>query len=92
MTIEDELFEIRKDMAIDRFSKIDKDCNSFFAEIGIHFCTGTFRMKFSRDRYLAECDTCGSQVGIESTTAKIEAEKIYLSRLIDQPEDVLTVL
>jgi hypothetical protein len=92
MTIDDELFEIRKDMAIDRFSKIDKDCNNFFAEIGMHFCTGTLRMKFSRDRYLAECDTCGSQVGIESKTAKIEAENNYLSRLIDQPEEVLTVL
>jgi hypothetical protein len=92
MTIEHELFEIRKDMAIDRFSKMDKDCNTYFSEMEIHFCTGVFQMKFSRDRYLVECDTCGSQVGVEGKNAAIEAEKIYLSRLIDQPDDVLTVL
>lgn len=90
MTIEDELFEIRKEMAVNRFSRLDKNCNDYFMES--YFCTGTFDMKFERGIYLAVCSTCGNQVGFESRKAMVEAEKIYLSRLIDQPDSVLTVL
>lgn len=83
MATEEDLFKIRTELAAERFSKIGKDCNAFN---GAYCCTGKLEIRFSQDKFVAECTTCGDQVSFESRTYQAEVERVYLLQMIVQPD------
>lgn len=90
MATEDDLFKIRTELATDRFSKMyDKGCYSYN---GHYLCTGIVEMVFSHGKFVTECTTCGDQIGFESKNYQAEVERIYLLKMIDQPNNNLVAL
>ncbi len=89
MATEDDLFKIRTELASERFSKLDKDCNVFN---GAFCCTGILEMRFAQGKFVAECNTCGDQVVFESKNYQAEVERIYLLKMIDQPDNASIAL